>query len=86
MHDKIAYETFTNGFNCAQSVISAFAPELGISRELSLKLATGLGAGVNYNGNTCGAILGAYVILGLNYGVDKPGDEEGKKKFRELAD
>ena len=86
MQDKIAYETFINGFNCAQSVISAFAPNLGISRELSLKLATGLGAGVNYNGNTCGAVLGAYLILGLHYGVDKPGDDEGKQRFREKAD
>jgi C_GCAxxG_C_C family probable redox protein len=86
MQDKIATESFKNGFNCAQSIVSAFAPAVGISRELSLKLATGLGAGVNYNGNTCGAVLGSYIILGLHYGIDTIGDEEGKKRFHELAE
>lgn len=86
MQDKIAKESFVNGFNCAQSIVAAFAPAIGISRELSLKLATGLGAGVNFNGNTCGAVLGAYIILGLHFGVDTPGNDEGKNQFRELAD
>jgi len=86
MQNEIAIESFNNGFNCAQSVVAAFAPEFGISRELSLKLATGLGAGVNYQGNTCGAVTGAYIILGLRFGVDKPHDTKAKNKYRELAD
>jgi len=86
MQNKIATESFKNGFNCAQSIVSAFAPGMGISHELSLKLATGLGAGINYQGCTCGAVVGAYIVLGLHYGIDDATNQEGKTRFREIAD
>lgn len=85
MQDKIAIESFKNGFNCAQSIVSAFAPAMGISHELSLKLATGLGAGINFQGCTCGAVVGAYIVLGLHYGTDDGNNKEGKERFREIA-
>ncbi len=83
---KIASESFKNGYNCAQSVISAFGPELGLSRELAIKMTTGFGAGVNHSGNTCGAVIGAYLVIGLKYGIDVPSDKEGKETTRELLD
>jgi C_GCAxxG_C_C family probable redox protein len=79
MQGKIAGESFSNGFNCAQSIISTFGPALGISRDLALKMATGLGAGGNYNGKICGAIMGAFIILSLKYGSDKPNDTDRKQ-------
>ena len=86
MQGKIACECFSNGFNCAQSIISTFGPGLGVSRELSLKLATGLGAGGNYNGKICGAVMGAFIILGLKYGSDKANDTERKNILRSKLD
>lgn len=83
---KIASESFKNGYNCAQSIISAFGPELGLSRELGLRMTTGLGAGVNHSGNTCGAVLGAYLVIGLKYGIERPSDKKGKEKTREILD
>lgn len=82
MNGKIASETFLNGFNCAQSVVSSFGPGLGISRELSLKLANGLGAGGNYNGKICGAVMGAFIILGLRYGTDSSDNIEARELLR----
>jgi C_GCAxxG_C_C family probable redox protein len=86
LYNKIASESFKNGYNCAQSLISAFGPELGLSRELALKMATGLGAGVNYSGNTCGAVLGAFLVIGLKFGIEKPNDKKEKDKTREILD
>ncbi len=86
MHEKIAGESFSNGFNCAQSVVSTYAPGLGISRELSLKLAAGLGAGGNYNGKICGAVIGAFMVLGLKYGTDKANHKEAKERLRSKLD
>lgn len=83
---KIASESFKNGYNCAQSIVSAFGPELGLSRELGLKMATGLGAGINYSGNTCGAVVGAFLVLGLKYGIDNSSDTVGKEKTRKILD
>jgi C_GCAxxG_C_C family probable redox protein len=86
LYKKIAAESYKNGFNCAQSVLSAFGPGMGLSRELALKMTTGLGAGINYSGNICGAVLGAYLVIGLKLGIDKPKDKTGKEKTRETLD
>ena len=86
MNGKIASESFLNGFNCAQSVVSAFGPEMGVSRELSLKLANGLGAGGNYNGKICGAVMGAFIILGMKYGTDSADDVKAKELLRSKLD
>ena len=83
---QLAVDTFLNNFNCAQAIVSAFGPDLNLSRENSLKLATGLGAGLNYNGKTCGAVLGAFIILGLRYGINEASDQEGKQRVREKLD
>jgi len=82
MENKIATETFRNGFNCAQSIIAAFAPERGVSRGISLKLATGLGGGINGQRGTCGAVVGALIVLGLHFGIDDPSDDEGREKYK----
>jgi C_GCAxxG_C_C family probable redox protein len=86
LYKKIASESFKNGYNCAQSVVSAFGPELGLSRELGLKMTTGMGAGINYSGNTCGAVAGAFLVLGLKYGIDNSSDKLGKEKTRVVID
>ena len=85
MENKIATETFRNGYNCAQSIIAAFAPGRGLSRELSLQLATGLGGGINGQGGTCGAVVGSLIVLGLHYGTEYSSDTEGREKFKLIA-
>lgn len=86
MKDKKAAQKFLEGYNCAQSVVSTFSEEFGLKEKLALKMATGLGAGVNYQGKTCGAVLGAFIILGLRYGVEDADDQEGKQKLRTRLD
>ncbi|HSO86913.1 MAG TPA: C-GCAxxG-C-C family protein [Draconibacterium sp.] len=54
-------------FNCAQTVFSLFAPELGIDEKTALKIASGFGSGMNC-AETCGAVTGAYMVIGLKHG------------------
>jgi len=65
---QIAQERFAQGFNCSQSVFSAFASELNISDEIALKLASPFGGGVSHQGNVCGVVTGALMTLGLHSG------------------
>ena len=51
--------------NCAQAVLTAFCEELGLDRAAALKLARGFGGGMGRTGKTCGAVTGAYMVLGL---------------------
>ncbi|MCX6225047.1 MAG: C-GCAxxG-C-C family protein, partial [Bacteroidia bacterium] len=43
-------------------------------RNTALKIATGLGAGLGYQGKICGAVLGAYLVLSLKTGSPEPND------------
>lgn len=53
--------------NCAQTVFSLYAQELGIPEDLALKIASGFGGGMAC-AETCGAITGAYMVIGAKHG------------------
>lgn len=66
-HKKQAIEDFAKGYNCAQAVFAAFAPEYGIEKQQAYKLACGVGGGFRF-AEMCGAISGAVMIIGLKCG------------------
>ena len=59
-----AAELHARGYNCAQSVLCALAPVLGIDEDAAFTLAEGFGAGMGGMTETCGAISGAVMALG----------------------
>jgi len=63
-----AEELFLQGHNCAQSVVHAFQPELGIDSATALKCACGFGSGLGRRQETCGAVTGGVLVLGLCHG------------------
>jgi C_GCAxxG_C_C family probable redox protein len=65
---EMAVEKFLSGYNCAQSVLYAYGPDLGLGAETALKVATGLGGGMGGRGEVCGAVTGGILALGLKYG------------------
>lgn len=83
---ETATKLFTDGFNCAQAVLATYAEELGLERELALKLVTALAAGVAKRGQMCGALLGALLVVGLKYGRCKIEDLEAKANTFFIAD
>lgn len=56
------------GYGCAQSVLAAYAPDYDLSEELALKLGTGFGSGMGRMCEVCGALTGAFMVLGLKHG------------------
>jgi len=76
----LAIERFLGPYNCAQSVFSAFAPEFGLEEATALKIAGAFGAGLAYTGETCGAVTGALMVIGLKHGKASPEDEEAKER------
>ena len=71
---ELAVEKFLSGYNCAQSILYAYGPDLGLDAETALKVATGLGGGLGGSGEVCGAVSGGILALGLKYG--RGGQEE----------
>jgi C_GCAxxG_C_C family probable redox protein len=69
---EIAATFFSQNYNCAQSVLSAFAQEFGLDGKIALKLASPFGGGMARRGEVCGAVTGALLALGLARGADQP--------------
>ena len=68
---------------CSQSVLGALQEEFGIGNKESFKAATVLSGGVARQGETCGAIIGALLALGLVIGRERMEDEEAYKAMME---
>ena len=72
-------EQFGDGLDCAQVVFRYWAERLGYDKKTACKLSTGFGAGM-MQGETCGAVIGAYMAIGLKYGVAEEGPEGDDQK------
>ena len=81
---RIANEWHDRGFNCAQSVLAAFADKIGMPEQELMSLAGGFGAGTG-TGELCGAVSGAVMALGLLTPVDMAEPVASKKRTLELS-
>jgi C_GCAxxG_C_C family probable redox protein len=80
-----AISLFKKGFRCSQAILSAYATQFGLDQELALRLASPFGGGMGSLGNTCGAVTGAFMVLGLKYGHSKVGELKKKEKANQIA-
>lgn len=61
-----------SGYNCAQSVLCAFAKESGLDEDILKKLGASFCAGMGAMNATCGALCAAEMLLGLIRYEGKP--------------
>lgn len=72
-----AVTTYKNGFHCSQAVLSAFSGKFGMDEQTALKLGGCFGGGMCC-GEVCGAVTGALMVLGLQYGHSDAQDVQAK--------
>jgi C_GCAxxG_C_C family probable redox protein len=75
-----AVSCFKETFSCSQAILSTYGPELGLEKETALKVAGAFGGGMARMGEVCGAVTGAFIVIGLKHGKTKAEDEEAKEK------
>ena len=78
-----AYAWFLQGYNCSQSVVAAFAPQLGLTEETALRLSAGFGAGIGRMREVCGAFCGVVTVLSMVYA--DPTDPKDKSRIYALV-
>jgi C_GCAxxG_C_C family probable redox protein len=83
-YSKRAMDLFKEGYNCSQSVFSAFSEETGIDFETSLKLSSSFGGGMGKLREVCGAVSGMFMVAGIKYGYTNPVDIEAKAEHYKL--
>jgi len=75
-----AVAAFQLGHNCSEAILSTFAGDFGLPRDTALRLACPFGAGLARRGGTCGAVSGAFMVIGLRYGRVKPEDKASRDR------
>ena len=77
-HEQKAIDAFRSGLNCAQAVITAYSDSLKFDYKQALCLSCGFGAGMGRLQETCGAVTGAFMIIGF-YNCRKYSDNKERK-------
>ncbi|MDF2905872.1 MAG: hypothetical protein K0R34_1193 [Herbinix sp.] len=80
-----AVQCFNKGFNCSQAIFSTYCEQLGLDPVTALKVATPFGSGIARTAQTCGAVTGALMLIGLKYGKYLPEDDGSKEQCFQLA-
>ena len=75
-----ALSLFADGYLCSQSVLKTFAPQFNLDPETAARLAAPFGAGIASRGETCGAVSGAFMVLGLRFGHTSGSDDASKNR------
>ena len=75
-----AQSLFSDGYLCSQSILITFAPIFGLEPDIAAKIGAPFGGGIARRGDTCGAVNGAFMVLGLKYGHISADDLESKEE------
>jgi len=74
-----AVALFKEGFNCSQAVLAAYCEQFELKQELALRVAGAFGGGMGRMGETCGAVTGAIMVVGLKFGSTTAGDLKARE-------
>lgn len=80
-----AVSCFNEGLSCSQAVLASYASDFGLERNMALKVAAGFGGGMGRMAQTCGAVTGACMVIGLKYGATSAQDRLAKEKTYQLV-
>jgi C_GCAxxG_C_C family probable redox protein len=81
---KKAVEVFKEGLSCSQAVLGAYCEQFGLDKKQAYKISSGFGGGMHLD-QTCGAVTGAFMVIGLKYGRTRSGDIEAKMKTAKMV-
>jgi C_GCAxxG_C_C family probable redox protein len=83
---KKALEFFSQDYNCAQSVLRAILEHKGKMFDYAQQISAGFGGGIAHQGETCGAVSGAIMALGILEGENTSDTKGHKNKTYELSE
>lgn len=84
IYSEKAANNFRDGYNCAQSVLLAFANKIGLKEDEALKLASSFGGGMGRLREVCGAVSAMFMIAGILKGYTEPNNDVVKANHYKL--
>jgi C_GCAxxG_C_C family probable redox protein len=77
---------FLKSMNCSQAILETYGPEMGLPINQARKVAAAFAGGMGM-GSECGAITGAYMVIGMKYGKTTESDSRADNAtFKRLAE
>jgi C_GCAxxG_C_C family probable redox protein len=80
-----AISFFRRGFSCSQAVAAAFAADFGLDKDAALRISQAFGGGIARRADWCGALTGAFLVIGLKHGRTKAEDAAARDKTYALV-
>ena len=75
---------FEEGFSCSQAVLATYCEQFGLDKKQAYQISCGFGGGMHLD-QTCGAVTGALMVIGLKYGRIRADDVEAKMNTAKKA-
>lgn len=77
--EEKSIRTFRAGLNCAQAVLTAYSDAMEFDNNLALSVSCGFGGGMGRLQETCGAVTGSFMVLGI-FNCKKLKDNKERKE------
>ncbi len=71
---------YQQGYTCAQSILASFVARYGLPQNLAFRLGEPFGAGTSCTDDMCGSVMGAILVLGLQYGSILSTDDAARSR------
>ncbi len=80
-----AENLFRSGCACSQAVLGTYGPRFGLNEDEAMRVSAGFAGGMRM-AETCGAVTGAFMVLGLAYCDEKcRAAEERKQAYEQVV-
>ena len=81
MKSEKAVKLFLSGLNCSQAIVCTYGIKYSITFDSAAKLSCGLAGGLE----TCGAVSGSIIVLGIEFASSDPSDRHFKEQTYEIV-
>ena len=77
---------FLKSMNCSQAILETYGPSMGLPTETSRRVAAAFAGGMGM-GSECGAVTGAFLVIGMKYGKTRDDDSRADNEtFKRVAE
>ncbi len=77
-------DRFLNGYGCSQAILTEFCEQFDMDQLTALKISSAFPAGMQMAG-ICGAVTGAFMVLGLKFANQESSESAGRKRVYEAV-
>lgn len=83
---QLAFDYFSEGYNCAEAVALAFADVFKMDKESIIKMSVAFGGGFGRTRNLCGAVSAMGLVIGFLHDINGDAQEDKTAVYKQIQD